>query len=165
MSESPKSRSVGGDLVIPVCAVAFTLYYFSTIIDSPWTAQISAFFIGAILIFLSLVFVAVTSRQVLKGESDLRFRSLVSPLRLIPKRLILLALTVLYIIAIEWAGFTLTSFVFLLASMMVLGDGRNFRIAAPLSALLSLSGYALFIFAFETRFPEGPFETFMKGLF
>ena len=45
-----EKRSIGGDLVIPVAALFFTLYYFLTIIDSPWTAQVSAFFIGESMI-------------------------------------------------------------------------------------------------------------------
>ncbi len=45
-------KSIGGDLIIPVAALALTVYYFITIIDVPWTAQVSAFFIGTILILL-----------------------------------------------------------------------------------------------------------------
>ena len=56
-TEKTEKKHLGGDLVIPVAALAFTLYYFSTIIDSPWTAQVSAVFIGAILIVLLLIFI------------------------------------------------------------------------------------------------------------
>ena len=50
--DSAGKRHIGAQLIIPVAALAFTLYYFSTIINSPWTAQVSAFFIGSILILL-----------------------------------------------------------------------------------------------------------------
>ena len=51
--DGPGKKSLGPDLIIPVAAILFTLYYFSTIIDSPWTAQVSAFFVGSILLGLS----------------------------------------------------------------------------------------------------------------
>jgi hypothetical protein len=31
-----------------------------------------------------------------------------------------------------------------------------------LSAVMALGGYAVFILAFDTRFPRGPFEALMK---
>ena len=46
VSDEPEKKSIGGDLVIPGAAVILTLYYFSTILESPWTAQVSAFFVG-----------------------------------------------------------------------------------------------------------------------
>ena len=37
--------------------------------------------------------------------------------------------------------------------------------AVAASAALSISGYLLFIVAFETRFPFSPFETALEALF
>ena len=152
-------------MIVPVGALAFTLYYFSTIIDSPWTAQVSAFFVGAVLILLVLIFLAKSARALLRGQATLAMDGIVAPASLLPKRLILLALTLAYIFVIEWGGFTLTSFVFLFAAMVLLGEGRNKRMALCVSAALSICGYLLFILAFETRFPEGPFERLMRAVF
>jgi hypothetical protein len=41
--ESDQKQPLGSDLIIPTAAVIFTLYYFYSIIDTPWTAQVSAF--------------------------------------------------------------------------------------------------------------------------
>ncbi|MEE8559621.1 MAG: tripartite tricarboxylate transporter TctB family protein [Alphaproteobacteria bacterium] len=164
-SGTPEKKSVGGDLVIPVAALLFTLYYFSTIIDSPWTAQVSAFFVGTILIFLVIVFLVVTVRSVMRGEADWRFESLLAPVSYIPKRIALFGLTLGYIFVIQWTGFTLTAFAFLALAMLLLGEGRNKRLILILSGTLALGGYLLFIVAFERRFPAGPFELLMKALF
>ncbi len=158
----PKKLHVGGDLVIPTAALAFTLYYFSTIIDSPWTAQVSAFFIGAILIALILAFFVKTVASMRRGEVDLRLDSLVAPRAYVPKRLGLLGLTLAFIYLVEWVGFTLTTFVFLSLAMLLLSGGRNKRRILILCAVLALGGYAVFILAFETRFPAGPFERMMQ---
>ena len=161
-SEKPEKQAIGGDLVIPVAGLLFTLYYFSTIINSPWTAQVSAFLIGAILILLIVIFFVKSALAVRAGEADLRLDHLVEPRSFLPKRLILLALTIAYVYLIQWGGFTLTSFAFLSLAMLLLSGGRNKRLIFVLSAVLALTGYLLFILAFETRFPEGPFELLME---
>lgn len=161
-SGTSEKKHLGGDLVIPVAALAFTLYYFSTIIDSPWTAQVSAFFIGAILILLIVVIIVKSVWQVKRGEADFNLEALLAPRSYIPRRLALLALTVGFIYLVQWGGFTLTIFAFMSLAMLLLSGGRNKRFIVVLCAALAIGGYLLFILAFDTRFPSGPFELFMK---
>lgn len=163
MSESEK-KPIGGELVIPVAALLFTLYYFSTIINSPWTAQVSAFFIGTVLIVLVLAFAIKSARAVRRGEASLGLGALITPMSYIPKRLILLGLTLGFIVLVQWGGFTLSTFVFLALAMLCLNDGRRKGFILALSAALALGGYLLFILAFETRFPKGPFEQLMETM-
>ena len=162
--DEDKKRSLGGELVIPVTAIVFTLYYFSTIVDSPWTAQVSAFFVGAVLIVLSAAFVVRCAVAVRSGKADLGLGGLFSRADLTSGRLALLVVTLGYILFIEWAGFTITTFVFLFAGMLALNRGRSSGLIAALAAIMALGGYLLFILAFDTRFPRGPFETFMKAM-
>ena len=158
-------RKVGGELVIPVAGLIFTLYYFSTILDSPWTAQISAFFVGSILTGLILAFLVRTILDVRAGRSSLGLGALIEPISLLPKRLILLGLTLAYIWLIHVLGFTITTFLFMSTAMALLTDGKRFWFIVMLSASLSLAGWALFILAFDTRFPKGPFEVLMERMF
>jgi len=160
-----EARSIGSELIIPLMAFCFTIYYFVTIINAPWTAQVAAFIVGTILILLVIAFVAKSIKTIIAGEGDLDFTSLVSPKHLLPKRLIILGLTLTFIFLVPHLGFTLTTFFFLSLAMMVLGGFKKKRFIVLLSAVLSLGGYFLFIVAFETRFPAGPFEIFMKGHF
>jgi hypothetical protein len=162
--DNGEKKHMGGELVIPVAALIFTLYYFSTIIDVPWTAQVSALFVGSILIVLIGVFVVRTLRQVRAGEADLGMNSLIRPVGYIPKRLALLAVTLGFILLVEHLGFTITVFLFLSSAMLLLGNGRRKGLAVAIAAIVSLAGWALFIWAFETRFPAGPFEKLMSGL-
>ena len=163
--ERPEKRHVGGELVIPVAALAFTLYYVSTIINSPWTAQVSAYFVGTVLIALTVIFLVKTVVSIKRGEADLGMESLLAPRPFLPKRLALLGLTLGFIVLIEWGGFTLTTFAFLASAMLLLSEGRNRRLILILSSTLAIGGYLLFIVAFERRFPLGPFEQLMKQVF
>ncbi len=163
-SETHEKKHVGGELVIPVAALLFTIYYFVTIIDVPWTAQVSALFVGIILIVLIGVFLVKTVKAVRAGEADFGMQALFEPVSFIPKRLVLFAITFGFILFVEHLGFTITTFLFLCSAMLVLGNGRNKVLTVAVSAILSLAGWALFIWAFETRFPAGPFENLMKSV-
>ncbi len=160
-SGEPEKKHIGSDLVIPAAALAFTLYYFSTIIDSPWTAQVSAFFIGAVLIALIGAFVIYSLLSIRRGEADLGFQRLTEPLSFMPRRAALFALTIFFIFFVEWGGFTITTFIFLSGAMLLLSRGRNWKFILALSAVLAIGGYFLFVYAFEVRFPKGPFELMM----
>ena len=157
-SRPPARRPVGGELIIPIAAVAFTLYYFTTIIHSPWEAQVNAFFVGSILIVLVAILLIRLGRELIAGEADLRLGGLIQPLAIAPRRLIVLLLAIGYVLALDWLGFTLTTFAFLAAAMLVLSNGRRPGFVLGLAAALALGGYLLFMVAFQTRFPAGPVE-------
>lgn len=164
--DGPGKKSLGPDLIIPVAAILFTLYYFSTIIDSPWTAQVSAFFVGTILLALSVALVVITGVRVARGQADLRMGGLLAPRAIAPRRFVLFALTLSYIFFIDWLGFTITTFLFIFLGMLLLSgwERANKRLILVLSVVLSVGGYLLFVVAFKRRFPEGPFEQVFKAL-
>ena len=162
--ESDDRKPVGGELFIPIMAFVFTLYYFWTILDVPWSAQVSAFFVGSILIVLLIIFFIRTASAIRRGEASLNIGPLFEPVSYIPKRLALLGLTLGFIFIVQYLGFTITVFLFLTFAMLLLSNGEKKGLIVSLSATLAIAGWALFIWAFETRFPAGPFETMMKGL-
>ena len=163
-NEGDKPVSLGGELIIPVLAIVFTLYYFSTVMDSPWTAQVNAFLVGSVLITVILIYFVTVARRVIKKEADLKLGKLLEPYSILPTKLIYIGLIIAYLIGIEWLGFTLPTFLFLASSMMLLNEGKNKIFTLILAAVLSLIGYGVFIVAFETRFPVGFFEKFMKSV-
>lgn len=159
-------KAIGGELIIPVAALLFTVYYFTTILDVPWTAQVSAFFVGTILIVLILALFVRMAMEVRRGDASLRVGRLIEPVSFIPRRIVLLALVIGYILLIGWGlGFTLTTFLFLVLAMSLLGGGRKMTTILFLSVALSVGGWLLFVVAFDTRFPAGPFELFMRRWF
>jgi hypothetical protein len=48
--------------------------------------------------------------------------------------------------------------------MLLLGARQRPLVTVGLAAAIALAGYLLFILAFDTRFPRGPFEELMRGL-
>ena len=164
-SQGSDPMSVGSELIIPIAAILFTFYYFYTIVDAPWTAQVAAFIVGSILVLLVILFAIKSIKTLRTGKGALNFDSLIRPKSYVPKRLGLLALTISYIFVVPSLGFTITTFLFLSLAMLLLGSGKKKYLVFSLSAILSLGGYLLFIVVFKTRFPAGPFEILMKVLF
>lgn len=169
MAEERKSAdgdsrpSVGGELIIPVAGILFTIYYFSTITDAPWTAQVNAFFLGAILILLSTIFIVIKTLAVRRGRARLSFRELIEPVDILGKRLMLLGIAIGYVLIVDYAGFTITTFLLLFSGMTALGL-RNLKKNFLIALVLSLSVWLVFVYIFETRLPYGPFENMMRGL-
>ena len=157
-------RQLGGELVIPVLAVAFTLYYFTTIWSSPWTAQVSAFLVGGVLLLVCALFILRCVLSLRSGEGSLGFGNLFSVSDIHSGRVGLFLATLGFCLLIEPLGFTLTAFLFIFASTTILARGRHMGFNAILSAAVALVGWAVFIWAFDTRFPRGWFETTMKAV-
>ncbi len=157
-------RQLGGELVIPVMAIAFTLYYFSTIWNSPWTAQVSAFLVGGILLLVCAIFLVRCLVWLVNGQGSLGFSNLVNMNDIRTGRIGLLVATVGFCVLIEPLGFTLTTFLFMLVSMTVLGKARRMPLVLLIATTVSIIGWAVFILAFDTRFPRGWFETTMQAV-
>ena len=164
-SRERDAKPVGGELILPVAGTIFTVYYFSTITEVPFTAQVSALFVGTVLILLNVAFLIRVVLQFRRGEITLGIGRLVEPVTYVQKRLMLLGLTIGYIFLVQWLGFTLTTFLFLCSAMAILNEGRQLRLILPLSATLAIGGWLLFVVAFDTRFPSGPFELLVQKAF
>ncbi len=170
MSTQPDGkRPAGGDLILPVAALAFTIYYFSTIWTSPWEAQVAAFLVGSILILLIVILLIRTARELAMGRADLRVADLLGDRTIYPRRLGVLGLTIAYLVGIDWLGFTLTSFLFLFCAMTLLEDADRTLKRLPhfaiVAATLSLVGWFVFIRSFDARFPRGPLESLLGSVF
>lgn len=150
--------------MIPCLAIAFTLYFFSTIWNSPWTAQVSAFAVGGVLLLVCALFILRCGVMLRAGEGTLGFANIFSSDDFATGRIGLFITTLGYCLLIERLGFTLTTFLFLSISMIILAKGRRPIFITMISAAMALGGWAVFIWAFDTRFPRGWFETTMKAV-
>ncbi|NNE80674.1 MAG: hypothetical protein HKN18_10435 [Silicimonas sp.] len=164
MDTKKTRRQLGGELVIPCLAIAFTLYFFSTIWNSPWTAQVSAFAVGGVLLLVCGMFILRCVVMLGQGEGSLGFGNLFSRDDIATGRIGLFFTTLGYCLLIERLGFTLTTFLFLTLSMIILSKGKRPLFITAISAAMALGGWAVFIWAFDTRFPRGWFETTMKAV-
>ena len=153
------------ELIIPLAAIVFTVYYIWSVSGGPWEAKFSAYFIGASLLIASGIFLLNRLWRYVKHHAP-QSQDQIALSKVNATRLALFAFTLGYILMINYdVGFTLSNFIFLTCSILLLSGLRQPLRAVSVAATLSICGYLLFIVAFDTRFPEGPIERALEGLF
>jgi hypothetical protein len=155
---------LGADLVIPALALGFAVYFFFSIADLSWEAKANGVLIGAVLVSLIAIQLVRVGVQLSKGKATLGFEPLWAPREALPKRIGLVLITIAFIVAIRWAGLTLSLFVALAAALYLMGV----RKPAPLLLVpltVAASAYLLFIAALDSDLPRGPVEQLLAALF
>jgi hypothetical protein len=163
-TEKPKKKALGADLVIPVLAVAFTLYYFSTIWELGWEAKANGLAIGTTLLLLIGIFLIRTVMQMKRGAATLAMDRLLKPRESQGRRMGLIGAIAVFIALIPWFGLTLAIFCFMCATMLILGVRKPLPLLAA-AFTVAAGGYVGFIVILNTRFPHGPVETALARIF
>lgn len=160
----PHRKGAGADLILPLMAAAYAVYYIYTIRDYPWEAQINGTFIAVVIWVLVTILLVRTALRLRRGEVTLRITGITQPHDKLAVRILFVVLTALNIALMPWLGFTLTIMLFLASSMWLLGvRAVKPLVIIPLAA--GAVGYAFFIVALGTRLPFGPVEWLLQGLF
>jgi len=167
--EPPREpRNVLPEFIIPALALGFTIYYLSTITEVPWTSQASAVLVGSLLTLSILVFVVRSVLRIRRGEEKLELRdSLHMLLGRVPvssRRIGLLVLVIGYVWIIDWLGFTVTTFIFVFAAILLLSSLANWKRALAVAVSSAVIGYVVFVYFFHTRFPSGHLEAWLERL-
>src|SRR5690606_36509398 len=80
-----------------------------------------------------------------------------------PRRIVFAGLIPLSIITVPWGGFTLNTFVFLVAGFVLMGVRPLSRVLVA-AASAAVAGCLFFVVLLGARFPDGPFELLMSKL-
>lgn len=155
---------LGADLVIPGLGVLLAVYFFTTVNELPWEAKANAFAIGSVLLLLVAIFVVRIGLKVARGEATLGFEKLFDQPSAQWKRLWLIVSLVGFIALLPWLGFTLSLFLGMVASMLVMGV-REPRPLIGTALGVAVCCYLMFIALLDTNFPRGPIEALLAPLF
>ncbi len=163
-----KPRNILPDCIIPVLALAFTVYYLTTITEVPWISQASAIVVSSLLLLSILAFVIRSVWRIQRHQETFQvegaFRELLGYMPISLKRITLLGLAIAYVWFIDSLGFTLTTFIFVFCGIVLLSSLANWKNALMVSLSCSVIGYIVFIYLFKTRFPSGFIENWLKGI-
>jgi Tripartite tricarboxylate transporter TctB family len=157
---TPKA-ALGADLVIPLLALGFAIYFFWSISDLAWEAKANGVVIGAALIALVVVQVARIALAVAQGRGDLRTDPLWQPGDVLCKRLGMVAVTVAFILLLQVLGLTLSLFSAMAAALWVMGV-RKPSLILGIAFGVAAAAYLLFIAALDAGFPHGPIEKLLS---
>lgn len=163
-STPPSKKNIAGELILPVGALAFTIYYIFTVIESPWTAQVNAFMVGSIL--LAVIGIFLISRIVMLVQGSAQFHVTFDrlPDAIKSRQSGFIGLTILYLIVIESIGFTLTTALFFWGSMLLLDYGKAPLAKLALAVFMALVAYGIFILVLKRAFQRVLLKHFWQGL-
>lgn len=165
MADKPKDarRTFGADLILPVLASLYAIYYVASVWDFPPEAQRSGMLLAGLMLFFSTLFFIRTAVRAVAGGWRFEIASVLGPEEGRLNRIGFVALILVYLLVVRHGGFTLTTFGFVLGASWLAGL-RPVRRAAIFAAVAALAGWAFFIALLGTRFPEGPFERLVAAL-
>jgi hypothetical protein len=154
---TPRKAPLGADLVIPVLALGFAIYFFWSIADLAWEAKANGVVIGTVLIGLVALQLVRIALRVAKGEGDLRADPLWRPGDVFAKRVGMVLVTVAFIVLLETLGLTLSLLLAMAAALAIMGV-RKLSTIAWISVAVAAAAYLLFIVVLDSAFPHGPIE-------
>jgi hypothetical protein len=155
---SARPKALGADLVIPVLALAFTVYFFFSTRELQWEARANGLIIGTALIVLALAQIARIAVAVVRRHEGLGFATLLDPRDALRKRLGILAVTIVFVAALPWLGLGLGLFLALSASFWIMGV-RPARHVLLVSFIITAVCWVLFTVALDIGLPPGPVES------
>ena len=117
----PPKAPLGADLVIPLLALGFAIYFFWSIADLAWEAKANGVVIGAVLIGLVALQLARITADVAQGRGDLRTDPLWRPVDVFAKRVGMVLVTVAFIALLETLGLTLSLLLAMAAALAIMG--------------------------------------------
>src|SRR3546814_16791621 len=91
-------KGIGGDLILPLMAAAYAVYYLYTVADFPWEAQMMGTFIAIVIWLLVGIMLVRTGLKLHRGEATLRATGLTRPQSKLLLRSAFIGLTALSIL-------------------------------------------------------------------
>ena len=160
----PRKASLGADLVIPVLALGFAVYFFWSIADLGWEAKANGVLIGTVLVLLIAIQLVRMGTQFAQGTGDLRADPLWLPRDVLGKRVGMVVIAVAFIAVLEWLGLTLSLLLVMGLALWTMGVRKPGAIAG-VSFAVAAAAYLLFIAVLDSAFPHGPLEQLLARLF
>jgi hypothetical protein len=156
-----EKASLGADLVIPLLALGFAIYFFWSIADLAWEAKANGVVLGVALIALVVVQMARIGWAVAQGRADLRTGTLWEPREVLLKRLGMVAVTVAFIFLLQALGLTLALFSAMAVALWIMGV-RKPSLLLGIAFGVAAAAYLLFIALLNAGFPHGPIEKLLS---
>ena len=158
-----EATPLGADLVIPLLALAFAIYFFVSIDDLVWEAKANGIIIGTLLVGLIAVQLARIGVAVARGRANLGVGPLWRPRDALGKRVGMVMVSIAFIATLQWLGLTLGLLFGMLASLWVMGVRRP-KLLVGISVTVAAFAYVLFIATLDSAFPHGPLENLVAAL-
>jgi uncharacterized membrane protein YphA (DoxX/SURF4 family) len=153
------------ELIIPVGAIAFSIYYLSTVWELPFQAKVVGIYVATAIGILSLVLFIRFGREVIKGQKSLGFHEFLSDPVSEGRRWTVLAMIIGFILLMPVLGFVVTIFSFVLCTVIIIGGLERWKAALITATSMTIVAFLVFIVFVKVRFPTTIIDETLKGIF
>ena len=158
-----KRVALGAELVLPVMALAFAIYFLVDTADLQWEAKANGVIIGSLLLLLLFVQFVRSAIAYKRGRADLSFGTLLQPRDVLYKRLGMVAITIAMVATVPWLGVGLGLFLSMTIALIMMGV-RGYGHAALVALVVALTCSVLFTVVLDSGLPQGPVEDLLQHI-
>jgi hypothetical protein len=152
-----KRTALGAELVIPLLALGFTLYFLYSTSALQWEAKANGVIMGTALIVLVAGQLLRIGFDLARGRGGLGFGELTSPPEAFRKRVGIIAVTVLLVAGLPWLGLSLGLFLAFAAGFTIMGVRPAKRVLLVSFAIAAVCS-VMFTAGLDIGLPRGPVE-------
>jgi hypothetical protein len=153
------------ELIIPVGAIAFAIYYLSTVWELPFQAKVVGIYVAAAIGILSLVLFIRFGREIITRRKSLGFHEFFADPVSEGRRWTVLAMTIGFIALMPVVGFVVTIFAFVLSTVIIIGGMERWKAALITATSMTVIAFLIFIVFVKVRFPTTIIDETLKGIF
>lgn len=153
------------ELIIPAGAIAFAIYYLSTVWELPFQAKVVGIYVASAIGLLSLLLFFRFRREILSGAKSLSFAGFFSDPVSEGRRWSVLALTFAFIGLMPVMGFVVTLFLFVFLAVIVIGGIQRLKVALITASSLTAVAFLIFIVFVRVRFPTTVIDETLRDIF
>lgn len=159
-----KRPGVIPELIIPVGAILFGLYYLSTVWSLPFQAKVVGLYVTAGIALLCLILAVRFARELKAGEKGWSLNGFFADAVTERRRWGVLAATILFIALMPVLGFALSLFLFVLSTVLLVGGLAKIKAALVVATSITVIAFAVFILFVKVRFPLSIIDDTLKSL-
>lgn len=152
------------EMIIPVGAIAFAIYYLSTVWSLPFQAKVVGLYVAGAIGFLSLILFIRFAREIMSGAKSFGLEGFFADPVSEGRRWGVLAATCLFIALLPVLGFVISLFLFVLSTVVLVGGMARLKTGLIISASMTAIAFAIFILFVKVRFPLTAVDTFLRDL-
>ncbi|ESR23023.1 tripartite tricarboxylate transporter TctB family protein [Lutibaculum baratangense] len=151
------------ELIIPIGAIAFGIYYLSTVWSLPFQARVVGIYVSGAIAILSLIIFVRLAREFASGRKSLGFRGFFTDPTAEVRRWGVLVMTVLFIALMPLLGFTVSLFLFVLGTVLMIAGMERLKHALIIASATTVIAFAIFILLVKVRFPLSIVDTTIRN--
>jgi hypothetical protein len=160
-----KRKGILPELIIPIAAIGFAIYYLSTVWQLPFQAKVIGLYVGSAIGILSAILFVRFGIELFTGKKSFGVAGFSSDSVTEWRRWTILGLTCAFIGLMQFIGFVVSIFLFVFLAVLIIGGIQRLKPAILTATGMTVVAFLIFIVFVKVRFPTTIIDETLKDLF